>query len=61
MKPPALLRAAGLLVPDEKRTVTPFFAMLKDLTLMGYFTSEIGATQALEYVLFLAATTVVFL
>ncbi|WP_229201840.1 gluconate 2-dehydrogenase subunit 3 family protein [Arsenicibacter rosenii] len=29
---------------------TPFFAMLKDLTLMGYFTSEIGCTQALEYV-----------
>ncbi len=28
----------------------PFFAMLKDLTLMGYFTSEIGATQALDYV-----------
>lgn len=33
-----------------KQNVTPFFAMLKDLTLMGYFTSEIGATQALEYV-----------
>jgi len=29
---------------------TPFFFMLKDLTLMGYFTSEIGCTQALEYV-----------
>ncbi len=33
-----------------KPNVTPFFAMLKDLTLMGYFTSEIGCTQALEYV-----------
>jgi hypothetical protein len=37
-------------IPKEKRNTTPFFAMLKDLTLMGYFTSEIGATQALEYV-----------
>jgi hypothetical protein len=37
-------------IPKEKRDFTPFFAMLKDLTLMGYFTSEIGATQALEYV-----------
>ncbi|WP_229374418.1 gluconate 2-dehydrogenase subunit 3 family protein [Fibrella rubiginis] len=37
-------------IPAAKRNVTPFFSMLKDLTLMGYFTSEIGATQALEYV-----------
>lgn len=38
-------------IPVEKRiNVIPFFTMLKDLTLMGYFTSEIGATQALEYV-----------
>ncbi|WP_234735931.1 gluconate 2-dehydrogenase subunit 3 family protein [Tellurirhabdus bombi] len=29
---------------------TPFFNMLKDLTLLGYFSSEIGCTQALEYV-----------
>jgi hypothetical protein len=27
-----------------------YFAMLKQLTLLGYFTSEIGATQALRYV-----------
>jgi hypothetical protein len=37
-------------IPKEKLRQTPFFYMLKDLTLMGYFTSEIGATQALEYV-----------
>lgn len=38
-------------MPAEKRkSTTPFFVMLKDLTLMGYFTSEIGCTQALEYV-----------
>ncbi|GAB3648287.1 gluconate 2-dehydrogenase subunit 3 family protein [Echinicola sediminis] len=27
-----------------------YFNMLKDLTVLGYFTSEIGATQALKYV-----------
>jgi hypothetical protein len=37
-------------IPKDKLKQTPFFYMLKDLTLMGYFTSEIGATQALEYV-----------
>ncbi len=35
--------------PADKR-YNPFFYMLKDLTLTGYFTSEIGCTQALEYV-----------
>ncbi|MCE7063747.1 gluconate 2-dehydrogenase subunit 3 family protein [Dyadobacter sp. CY326] len=29
---------------------TPFFRLLKELTLLGYFTSEQGATQALDYV-----------
>ena len=28
----------------------PFFLMMKELTLIGYFTSEPGATQALQYV-----------
>ena len=28
----------------------PFFRLMKELTLLGYFTSEVGATQALEYV-----------
>lgn len=41
---------ADLQMPDAKKRYTPFFSMLKDLTLTGYFTSEIGATQALEYV-----------
>ncbi|MEH6679466.1 MAG: gluconate 2-dehydrogenase subunit 3 family protein [Sediminicola sp.] len=27
-----------------------FYRMLKELTLLGYFTSEIGATQALNYI-----------
>ncbi|WP_341224738.1 gluconate 2-dehydrogenase subunit 3 family protein [uncultured Arcticibacterium sp.] len=30
--------------------VTPFFNIMKELTLFGYFTSEIGATQELDYV-----------
>lgn len=35
-----------------KRSTTydkPFFLLMKSLTVTGYFTSEIGATQALEY------------
>ena len=28
----------------------PFFAMLKQLTLLGYYTSEIGATQELQWI-----------
>lgn len=33
-----------------KKPGTPyFFAIARDLTLLGYFTSEIGATQAYEY------------
>tara|TARA_R110002124_G_scaffold168102_1_gene335608 strand:+ start:327 stop:926 length:600 start_codon:yes stop_codon:yes gene_type:complete len=28
----------------------PFFRLMKELTLLGYFTSEEGATQSLEYV-----------
>jgi hypothetical protein len=33
--------------PDNKHY---FFAIARDLTLLGYFTSEIGATQAYEYI-----------
>ena len=32
-------------LPSER----PFFATMKDLTVTGYFTSEIGCTQALRY------------
>jgi hypothetical protein len=36
--------------PDEEQTAPiPFFRTMKELTLLGYFTSEIGATQALTY------------
>jgi hypothetical protein len=33
---------------DDKPT--PYFRMLKELTLLGYFSSEIGSTQALRYI-----------
>ena len=37
---------------EKKKEQDPnhFFAMMKQLTLLGYFSSEIGATQALRYV-----------
>lgn len=33
----------------EREEDAPFFLRLKDLTLLGYFTSEIGATQVLRF------------
>jgi len=42
---------APLAAKDKYPKSTPyFFALIRDLTLLGYFTSEIGATQALEYI-----------
>ena len=32
------------------RSPGPFFPWLKELTVVGYYTSEIGATQELRYV-----------
>jgi methylmalonyl-CoA mutase N-terminal domain/subunit len=37
------------LVTDTAKTDRAFFRRLKELTVTGYFISEIGATQALEY------------
>lgn len=37
-------------VKDSPKTTPLFFAMARDLTMLGYFTSEIGATKAYEYV-----------
>ncbi len=39
-------------VEDDKddRSESHFFPIMHELTLLGYFTSEIGATQALEYI-----------
>jgi Gluconate 2-dehydrogenase subunit 3 len=35
---------------NTKKQAVPFWRIMKELTLFGYFTSEIGCTQALEYV-----------
>lgn len=43
--PPGFLAAMAKLI-DER---TPFFAKLKELTVVGYFSSEVGATEFLEY------------
>jgi methylmalonyl-CoA mutase N-terminal domain/subunit len=37
------------IVEDTMKTNKDFFKQMKALTVTGYFTSEIGATQALEY------------
>lgn len=34
----------------EERAAKPYFRLMKELTLLGYFTSEIGCTQARRYV-----------
>jgi hypothetical protein len=42
----------GVVVKDIKKNapLTPFFTLVKELTLLGYFSSEIGCTLALAYV-----------
>jgi hypothetical protein len=35
---------------DKNPSLTPFFTLVKELTILGYFSSEIGCTQALAYV-----------
>lgn len=50
----ALLTALDTEQKNYGKTKTPeqpnhYFRMIKELTLLGYFTSEIGATQALRY------------
>ena len=34
----------------ERKAQAHYFRMMKELTLLGYFTSEVGATKALRYV-----------
>ncbi|TCD02462.1 gluconate 2-dehydrogenase subunit 3 family protein [Pedobacter psychroterrae] len=40
----------SILPKDKPKTEARFFAIIRDLTLLGYFTSEIGVTKAYEYV-----------
>jgi gluconate 2-dehydrogenase gamma chain len=49
------LEAASATAPERglgqpKDVPLPFFAALKELTLVGYYTSEVGATHELKYV-----------
>lgn len=41
-------------IKEEKKKksdpLVPFFALAKELTLLGYFSSEVGATKALRYI-----------
>jgi hypothetical protein len=37
-------------ISSKKMKGTPFWRLMKELTLFGYFTSEQGATKALDYV-----------
>jgi Gluconate 2-dehydrogenase subunit 3 len=37
-------------ISSKKMKGTPFWRLIKELTLFGYFTSEQGATKALDYV-----------
>jgi len=43
------LQAAAKKESDRQSGKQPFFNTLKGLTIGGYFTSEIGATQALAF------------
>lgn len=42
--------AALKLIKEDPSAPRPFFLMAKELTLLGFFTSEPGATQVLQYV-----------
>ncbi len=35
---------------QDGKAPAPFFPMIKEMTMVGYFTSEVGATKALSYV-----------
>ncbi|MCY1543717.1 hypothetical protein D9M68_795460 [compost metagenome] len=37
-------------VKEKPKTSPQFFAIIRDLSILGFFTSEIGATQAYEYI-----------
>ena len=39
-----------LMKTKKENDPKPYFRMMKELTLLGYFTSKEGATQALRYV-----------
>lgn len=42
--------AKQVMVEDLTKSNPPFFRQMRELTVTGYFTSEIGATQTLDYI-----------
>jgi hypothetical protein len=42
--------AAAKLADEKKNNAKHYFTMMKELTLTGFFTSEVGATKVLRYV-----------
>ena len=38
-----------MLHPNAHPAMRPFILTMKELTLLGFFTSEVGATQILQY------------
>jgi hypothetical protein len=43
-------KANPMSVKENPKTTPFFFAIARDLTMLGYFTSEVGATQAYDYI-----------
>lgn len=43
-------KANPMSVKEKPKTTPFFFAIARDLTMLGYFTSEVGATQAYDYI-----------
>ncbi len=50
MKPEIEKPGNPMAVKEKAKTSPQFFAIARDLTMLGYFTSEIGATKAYEYI-----------
>src|SRR2546421_409751 len=46
----AKLVAEGVAGPQARTLQRPFILMTKELALLGFFTSRVGATQVLQYV-----------
>ncbi len=44
------IQSGDNVVEEKPESGIPFFRLMKELTMLGYFTSEIGATQALRYI-----------
>jgi hypothetical protein len=48
-EPPLSSKEEALAARRSRVKDTPFFGMMKEMTLAGYYTSEIGATEELQF------------